>query len=126
LNPSLSTNSGNYVIYFSIRDGYTDIGFSIKITVINLNLPPSFSPSLSSSISVVTGHTFTYNLPSFTDPEGATLTFSLLGTSTIVSLASNILTFLPPVLTSAGSHIIFLIISDGISDGNNRLIPLNF
>jgi hypothetical protein len=101
LSPSFSTNSGNYKIYIRIRFVDTYIGFSFKVTVINL--PPFFSTSLSTSISVITGHTFTYNLPSVTDPEGATCSISLQGSSTIVSLTSNILKFLPPISTLAGS-----------------------
>ena len=113
-----STNlmKGPYLVTLGISDGINpQVTYSFNVIV--TNLPPLFSSLLIDQYVIAGSISTNYILPSFSDPEGASVTLTLVTSPTYVTLSGLALTINPLSTDPAGTFPVTFSLSDGVNGG---------
>ena len=89
------------------------------MTTTPVNNPPTFSSGLIAQ-TVVVGFSKTYTLPTYSDPEGASVTLNAFedgqtSLPSFVTRSSSIFTFSPTIQSLAGSYTMKVTLNDGVN-----------
>ncbi|MCK5913938.1 MAG: tandem-95 repeat protein, partial [Desulfuromusa sp.] len=116
------TQSGNYTAYITVTDGLFSDSETVEITVTNSNRPPVISGSPGSSVMVTTGYSF---VPTASDPDGDSLTFSIANKPSWATFnsTSGELSGTPTESQVGANSTIVISVSDSL--GNASLAPFS-
>ena len=109
-----SVTTGTYAVTIT---GEIPVGIiaSATISLICSNSPPTFSNTLQPTITVDLNHVGTMNLPSYSDPDGDSVSLTVGSMPVFTTFNNPVFTFSPTLLSQVGTFSILLALSDGIN-----------
>lgn len=115
ITPTLISQIGTYTIECLLNDGFQSVSSTFVITIVN-NQPPVFS-SAPLAQAVAVGNQLIYPIPSFSDPEGGSVTLTValnpsLPLPPFVIFGSNQLTISPSSNSDVGIYTLDCTLTD--------------
>ncbi len=109
INVASGLAAGSYTVYV---EGMLQIGLkaSYKFTLVNNSLPIFNSPLVDQTMKE--GAILTYTLPTYSDPDGQTITLSVVRGSIFLTFSPTSITFTNPIIP--GHYLIIVSLSDGL------------
>ena len=113
--------SGMYTVIVSVNDSTFDVADTARISVLNVNQPPTFTGTRPESLQIETGQSVNVQFTA-TDADNDQLVFSLVEGPQGSSMTQAGIFHWSPVATQVGMHRAIIALSDGTAEVRDTLL----